>query len=274
MNSRSGDHGSTPYGSFVIIYPTSGTAPAALTGVPLGPSLPRRRRARAAASAWPTRSTPTTNPNLPACPAATPARASSKTAAFAAGTPSIRAASRNVSGAGLPCSLRGLGHLVVDPDLEQAVHPGRLEHRLGVGARRHDRGAQPRLARRIDVADRALVGLHAVALDHLLDRGRSSCCSGPRSSGVPARVRLLAHRAARSRGTPGRTPCPRGAASRRRTRRSRRPGRRGRRAHCAPRTSPQELVEHLLPGRVVHLGGLGDHPVHVEQAGGYRVRQA
>ena len=36
----------------------------------------------------------------------------------------------------------------------------------------------------------------------------------------------------------------------------------------------QELIEHLFPGRVVHLRGLGDHPVHVEQAGGDAVGQA
>jgi hypothetical protein len=36
----------------------------------------------------------------------------------------------------------------------------------------------------------------------------------------------------------------------------------------------EELVEHFLPGRVVHLRGLGDHPVHVEQARGDRFRQS
>src|SRR5204863_6485171 len=54
------------------------------------------------ASRWPTRSTPTTYPKLPARPASTPASASSKTAASAAGTFSSAAAARKGSGAGFP----------------------------------------------------------------------------------------------------------------------------------------------------------------------------
>src|SRR6185312_13017023 len=46
------------------------------------------------ASAWPTRSTPTTYPKLPARPASTPASASSKTTACAGSAPSRRAPSR------------------------------------------------------------------------------------------------------------------------------------------------------------------------------------
>lgn len=47
---------------------------------------------------------PTTKPKPPAPPASTPDRASSKTADCAAETPSLRAAARYVSGAGLPPS--------------------------------------------------------------------------------------------------------------------------------------------------------------------------
>src|SRR5581483_345038 len=54
------------------------------------------------AFAWPTRSTPTTNPKRPALPALTPASASSNTAAAFGSTASAFAAARNVSGAGLP----------------------------------------------------------------------------------------------------------------------------------------------------------------------------
>src|SRR5690606_27644930 len=61
-------------------------------------SAPLARRS----SAWPSRSTATTYPNLPARPAATPAMASSNTAASAGVTSRRRAASRKVSGAGLP----------------------------------------------------------------------------------------------------------------------------------------------------------------------------
>src|SRR5579863_4008939 len=53
-------------------------------------------------AAWPTRSTPTTRAKPPARPAATPAWASSKTAAWCAVTWSMSAAARYVSGAGLP----------------------------------------------------------------------------------------------------------------------------------------------------------------------------
>src|ERR1700761_1115777 len=60
------------------------------------------------ASAWPTRSTPTTYPKWPARPASTPESASSNTAAAAASTPSSWAARKKESGAGLPamCSSR------------------------------------------------------------------------------------------------------------------------------------------------------------------------
>src|SRR5581483_4364058 len=58
---------------------------------------------RYSASFWFARSTPTTRPKFPARPASTPARASSKTAHLAASRCSMRAASRNVSGAGFPC---------------------------------------------------------------------------------------------------------------------------------------------------------------------------
>src|SRR5215217_347485 len=63
-------------------------------------SAPLRR----SASACPVRSTPTTQPNPPARPASTPACASSNTAASAGCAPSMRAAARKVSGAGLPAS--------------------------------------------------------------------------------------------------------------------------------------------------------------------------
>src|SRR5712691_11857728 len=55
------------------------------------------------ASAWPTRSTPTTKPKPPARPASTPASASSNTVHSPGSNPSALAPARNVSGAGLPC---------------------------------------------------------------------------------------------------------------------------------------------------------------------------
>ena len=58
---------------------------------------------RAAPRRWPTRSTPTTQPNPPARPASTPATASSNTAHVRGlDAQSAAAAARNVSGAGLP----------------------------------------------------------------------------------------------------------------------------------------------------------------------------
>ena len=56
----------------------------------------------ASSAAWPSRSTPITSPNAPARPASTPASASSTTIARAGATLSRWAASRNMSGAGLP----------------------------------------------------------------------------------------------------------------------------------------------------------------------------
>ena len=87
----------------------------------------------------------------------------------AASTPSRRAPARNVSGAGLP---RRRSRLATTPSMissNRSSDPGRLEDVAAVGARGDDRPAQAGVAGGLDVADRARVGVDAVALDQRED---------------------------------------------------------------------------------------------------------
>ena len=77
-----------------------------LIRAPRGRRRRRPRRCSSSLSAPTPRLTPMTRPKSPAWPAATPDRASSSTTARSLGTSSWRAASRNVSGAGLPARKR------------------------------------------------------------------------------------------------------------------------------------------------------------------------
>ena len=125
----------------------------------------RRRRASRSASACPTRSTPTTSLNRPARPAATPASASSNTAASSGRTSRHRAAARYMSGAGFPARCSRCGDDAVDADLEQIRDPGRLQHLAAVGACRDDGASQPASrAARTNRTDPAYAS-HAAAAD-------------------------------------------------------------------------------------------------------------
>ena len=128
---------------------------------------------RAAPSAWPTRSTPTTKPKPPARPACTPASASSNTAACAGSTPSARGPGQERVRRGLALQvLLASATCAVDARLEQVLDAGGDQHVAAVGARGDDRAAQARVAGGLDVADRALVGLDArarwISLQHEL----------------------------------------------------------------------------------------------------------
>ena len=114
------------------------------------------------ASAWPTRSTPTTKPKWPARPAATPASASSNTAA----SPARRRACAPRRGtcpapacrAGAPARRRP-----VDPQRRRdprCRRPSRTS--AAVGARRDHRAPQAGVARRAHEAHRTRVGLDTV----------------------------------------------------------------------------------------------------------------
>ena len=208
-------------------------------------------------------------------PASTPASASSNTAAARGSTPSARAPARYVSGAGLPCRCSRSATTPSMTASNRSVDPGRAQHVAAfvleeTTARRspaldHARARSapsPRTARR-----RARGSASA--------RSRSCGCRGRRSSrrsggslGRPLRQLDPARREERAARR-------RSAACRRRTRRSprrRRTARTARRAASAQLA--QELVEHLLPRRGVHLRGLRQHAVEVEQARGRRRRVA
>ena len=62
-------------------------------------------------------------------------------------TPSSCAARRNESGAGLPAMFSLPQRHAVDPVLDELGEPGQFEHLAGVGARRHHRDAESRVAR-------------------------------------------------------------------------------------------------------------------------------
>ena len=55
-----------------------------------------------------------------------------------------------------------LGHNAIDDLVELVIEPGGREHITRVGARRHDRAAQPCLPRCMDVAHRTLIRLDPV----------------------------------------------------------------------------------------------------------------
>ena len=119
------------------------------------------------ASAWPTRSTPKTTPKRPARPACTPASASSNTPACAGSRPRARAPARKVSGAGLPARCSRSASDAVDYDFEELGDAGRNQDVTSVGAGGDDGAPQPGAECGPEVADRALVGLHAVLADQL-----------------------------------------------------------------------------------------------------------
>ena len=150
-------------------------------------------------------------------------------------------------------------------DLEHLLRCWRWRRRRPGAARRRARpagsGGSPRRPRRRRSSDASAAAARSCGC-----RGRGRSRRRARRPGRP--------RAARCRGWPGsRGRRPR-AACRRRSGRSRRPGR------TATNGSPvrvgalaQEAVERLLPRGVVHRGGVGQHAVQVEQAGGDAVGQ-
>ena len=158
-----------------------------------------------------------------------------------------------------------LGEVPIDHLLEQVGDPGRLEHRLAVGARGDDSAAHARLDRRLGVGDRALVGLDALLCDQLQhqlvlavpepgDRlRRRRIVRAALLQLDPARLQERAHsvrpRLAVDVGAVvgDQVELAEGLA-----------GALGARA--------QVLVEHPLPGGRVDLRGLREHAVEIEQA--------
>ena len=117
------------------------------------------------ASAWPTRSTPTTRPNPPALPASTPDSASSKTAASPGSTPSAAGCSQVGVRCGLALEVALLDAHPVDASLEQPGDASGDEHVGAVRAGGHDGPVQSGGAHGLHVADRAHIGLDTVVFD-------------------------------------------------------------------------------------------------------------
>src|SRR5215217_1631579 len=74
-------------------------------------------------------------------------------------------ASQEGVGSRLPLQPLALGHHPVDADLEQPFDAGGDQHVAGVGARRDYGAAQASVARRLEVAHRAVVDLYASFAD-------------------------------------------------------------------------------------------------------------
>ena len=226
------------------------------------------------ASAWPVRSTPTTQPKCPARPASTPASASSNTAAWAGSAPSALAAGQERVGRRLPGEVLALGDDAVDPHLEQILDAGRDRARPGSSrSRTPPPGAAP-CSRALRRTRPSLVRLDALVVDQL------------QHEIVLAQAepvdRLVVGRVVRRARAAGRCPA---------TRRNERTPSRARlavdvllvvvgkhelaiRLAGALVPAAQELVEHLLPRLGVDLRRLRQDAVEVEQAGGDAVGQA
>ena len=180
--------------------------------------------------AWPVRSTPTTKPKPPARPAATPASASSKTAASAGWTLSARAAARNVSGAGLPRSCSAAARAASIRTSNRPVETGRLEGGAAVRAGGDDRKAQARVPHRPHVQRRSLECLEPAFADQV--EQELVLAVAERDRPWPRRRRFRARRE-----TPGRR---RSEAARRRRARSRQPNRTAHDVHrCAGHGRPE-----------------------------------
>ena len=228
-------------------------------------ALQRRRPARPGRP-------PPRNRNRPARPASTPASASSNTAASAGSRPRALAPARKVSGAGLPCRCSRSRDHAVDPGLEQVVDARRDQDVAAVGAGRHDGAAQARVPDGLDVADRALVRLDSLGADHLQQELVLAVAQAVDGRGVGGIIRV----ALGQLDAPGGQERPGTVGPRlpvhvlvvvldRVEGRERLPGLAGPLA--------QEVVEHLLPRGVVHLGGLGEHTVEVEETAADAIRE-
>src|SRR5215208_6524960 len=76
----------------------------------------------------------------------------------------LRASQEGVGG-WLPFQPLALGHHPVDAGFEELFNATRNQHIAGVGARRNYSAAQTRVARRLEVAHRAVVDLYAFFAD-------------------------------------------------------------------------------------------------------------
>ena len=139
------------------VHPSSSSSPRSETTR----SAPSRR----SASLWPVRSTPTTKPKPPARPAATPASASSKTAASTGWTFERPRCGKKCVRSGLAPKLFRCGAGGVDSHLEQPVETGRLEGGAAVRAGGDDRKAQARVPHRPHVQRRSLECLEPAFAD-------------------------------------------------------------------------------------------------------------
>ena len=165
------------------------------------------------------------------------------------------------------------GHVPVHARLQQVCDPRGLEDLPAVRARRDHSAAQAGVAGGVQVADRARVGVHPVLGDQLQDElvlARAEALHGL-GPGRIARGALGQLDSAR-----GEEPAhPIGAGEPVDVLVVLAPRVEGDELLARPfRSGAQELVEHLLPGRRVHLRGLGQHPVEIEEAGGDAVGQA
>src|SRR6266487_4146897 len=160
----------------------------------------------------------------------------------------------------------------VDADLEQVLDPGGLEDVLAVRAGGHDGSVEPRLANRMDVPHRPVVGLDAVAFQkchHELVLAVSETVDGLGRRRV---VRIALGQLDSARGQErANAVVARLAVDVPVVVGDRVEG--GELLAGSLGALAQVRVEHLLPGGGVHLGGLGEDAVEIEEAGADPARQ-
>src|SRR6266487_7108980 len=160
----------------------------------------------------------------------------------------------------------------VDADLEQVLDPGGLEDVLAVRAGGHDGSVEPRLANRMDVPHRPVVGLDAVAFQkchHELVLAVSETVDGLGRRRV---VRIALGQLDSARGQErANAVVARLAVDVPVVVGDRVEG--GELLAGSLGALAQVRVEHLLPGGGVHLGGRGEDAVEIEEAGADPARQ-
>ena len=225
------------------------------------------------ASACPSRSTPTTKPNPPARPGLDAGQGVLEHHGLLLRHVQVSRRGEERVGRGLARQVPLLRDHPVDPVVDQVDEPGDLQHHLGVRRRRHHGGRQARVPHGVQVAHGAGVDVDAVGADLLVDE----LVLAGREAVDRLGVRAVGRLPLRQRDPPGDQEGagavqPRLAVDVRAV-----VGLDVERDELHSRAlgvGAQEVVEHLLPRRRVHAGGVGEHPVEVEQAGAGRVGKA
>lgn len=229
-------------------------------------SAPWARRA----ALWPTRSTPTTYPKWPERPASMPHERVLEDGRRGRVDTEVVGRGQERVGARFAREPPFGGDDTVDAYVEEGLRSHRAKDVPAVGAGGDDRCPQPVLPDGLDVAQRPVVGLDPVRADHVEEQLVLAVAQAVDGLAVGRVLGSSFGELDAARGEEGAD-----------TVGARQPVHvrgvvvgvvEGTEAVAVP--SAQEVVERPLPGGRVDHGGLGDHPVEVEEAGQDLFRQA